>query len=371
MKEKMIYEKSKKTGGITPQSVIGNNGEGEVMLMVNMEDKLFKRIKYNPSIQIKVITLPVFNDFPLFVVMLMVDRDTRLLFDSVWNYYNMEYDTYFNSMKTQEEIKVVLHNNTNSMDKMFVVENKLKVILRENIKFLKRLKTNVTIKDFELASTAYRNNVNMEKLWYSDMMKSFMGDNNISSVLKKEQVMESENIYFSIDKYEVDDIDFDRITDAIEILEDCGAKARGKIILTFDGYECTDLEIFQIVEIRNYVKKLFENHNNLFYFLSDLEYCNVNILSCLMETTKQKCNGITYNRQIKMDKEISFKIFKGCLDYAEYLGDISTEIIRLLRTLRVVDESHFELLKLMSEVNEFTNVMMKTAGFNSDSNYNK
>lgn len=356
MQKSIIYSKSKKNVEVIPENRIGNNGEDEFALIINMEDKLFKKVKYNPSIQAKAITLPIFNHYPLFIIILMVDMDDRLIFDSVWNYYDKKYDLYFDLMKTQEEIKIVFHNTTNGIEKAFKVRNNLKDIVIENIKFMKRLKINDIMTDFEIAVKEYRNNVDIKNLWYSDIMQYFMHYNHISSVPKREQVIKDDNIYFSIDKDEVDDMNFDRISQTIKVLEECGVKARGKIILTFDGYSNSELEIFEIDEIRNYTKELFVRHRNLFYFLSNLQYCNVNILSCLLATNKVKSNGITFDRQINIDNDMSFEISKGFLDYAEKLKDVGSEAIRLLETLRLVDESTLDLLKLLSQVSQITKI---------------
>lgn len=372
MQKSIIYSKSKKNVEVIPQGRIGSDGEYEFALIINIEDKLFKKVKYNPSIQVKAITLPIFNHYPLFIIMLMVDMDDRLIFDSVWNYYDEKYDLCFDLVKTQEEIKIVFHNTTNGIEKAFKVRNNLKDIVRENIKFMKRLKINDIITDFEIAVKEYRNKVDIKKLWYSDIMKHFMHYNHISSVPKREQVIKDDNIYFSIDKDEVDDMNFDRISQTIKVLEECGVKARGKIILTFDGYSNSELEIFEIDEIRNYTKELFVRHRNLFYFLSNLQYCNVNILSCLLATNKVKSNGITFDRQINIDNDMSFEISKGFLDYAEKLKDVGSEAIRLLETLRLGDESNLDLFKLLSQVSQSTNEIEKTLRGNINSNiYNE
>ncbi|MZK49026.1 hypothetical protein [Clostridium beijerinckii] len=349
MNGKIVWKVNTNEEALIPKSIVGRNGEKEFVLMLNVQDRLFRRINYNPIIEIKAITITNFNNYPLFIVMLMVDRDTKLLFDSVWNYYDEEYNKYFNSLRTQDEIKIIIHNNDNGMEKTLILKNNIKVIVRENIKLLRMLNSNGSIKDFELALSAYRDKLNIQKLWYSKAVKDSMGEGNIGVVIKKEQVIKCDNICVSIGKYEVDNMDFERIDDVIEVLEQCGSKARGKMILTFEGYEYIDLEIFEIPEVRAYVKMLLEKHNNLFYFISNLEKNNINILSCLAETTKKNCNGITYNMDMKIQRELGLMILKEIWKYANSIKDFSKEVITLLESLPIVDWLYLEILNMMSE----------------------
>ena len=87
----------------------------------------------------------------------------------------------------------------------------------------------------------------------------------ILNKITKNQTIEANSLFFySIDKKEVKKKDFKRLDEAIKFFETAGVDARGKLIITFSGYMDNPLEIYQINEIRDYVKKLYQKHSNLF-----------------------------------------------------------------------------------------------------------
>lgn len=75
----------------------------------------------------------------------------------------------------------------------------------------------------------------------------------------------------SISKTEVETKNFDNINIFFEIVKKFGDKVKNKVIITFSGYEKDLREIYEIPEVREYVRLLFERHPYLFYFLSPID----------------------------------------------------------------------------------------------------
>jgi hypothetical protein len=353
----ILNKKGMKLEQIKAKKVIGDNGNEEIELIINLEGKLFKRLGYRPTLELKSIIIPGVNNFPLTINMLLVNRDYKLLFDSVWNFQEEESRFFYEAMKSQDKIKVVFINSENGLEKVEKVKNELKKVFREYIKTLNTLKQNV--KDFDSSVKAYESKMNKKDLWNSPLIEIMMGKLGAIYELNKNQVIEGNLIHCAIHKSEVSNLDFDRINEAIEVFEECGKKARGKLVITFDGYENTQLEIFEIQDIRNYVEKMFKNHNNLFYFLSNEQNSNKSILACLVETKKTQTNGSIMNMQINLRNRLTNEIALGFIDYANKCDDVSMESLELLFSIthdnKYTHQSIFIKTKLEELAGQLTN----------------
>ena len=71
------------------------------------------------------------------------------------------------------------------------------------------------------------------------------------------QVKENNIIFYAVSKQEIINKDFNRIRKTLRILKDAGKEAKGKLFLTFDGYENDKREIYMIPEIRSFVKNIW------------------------------------------------------------------------------------------------------------------
>lgn len=155
-------------------------------------------------------------------------------------------------------------------------------------------------------------------------------------------------IYFSIPRTDVLNMSFKRIDKAIKVLRDCRHRARGKMILTFSGYEYTPKEIFEIIEIRDYVKELLNRYPYLFYFLSDIDNNNQIILACLsdIETVylgekKPTFTEIFYSRgqrdqigiKFKLKDTLARRITQETIKYGKSVGDKEKQVTKALKNL--------------------------------------
>lgn len=68
-----------------------------------------------------------------------------------------------------------------------------------------------------------------------------------------------------------------------KIVSKFGKRARGSAVIAFSGYDDIPDEVFEIKEVRDYVKQLFKKYPHILYYMSeDMEAVNV-LLSCLCD----------------------------------------------------------------------------------------
>lgn len=126
------------------------------------------------------------------------------------------------------------------------------------------------------------------------------------SIDSVEQVKESDIILYAVSKLEVENKDLQRLSNNLEILKQAGKDAKGKLFLTFDGYDNDEREVYMIPEIRSFVKTIWKKYKYLFYFLTAIENNRSIIFACINDfkacqnKDNKKCYlEIIYNDEIK------------------------------------------------------------------------
>lgn len=147
-----------------------------------------------------------------------------------------------------------------------------------------------------------------------------------------EDIIKADLILYSINKKDLINrkfINFERI---LEILQKAGKDARGKLMLTFDGYDNDDREIYFIPEIREFVKYFYDKCNYLFYFLTTEDNNRSIIFACINDCNSFKVKG--GNKVILetiYDQEIKMKTINSIIKYGLSQNDF-IEAKRLLYT---------------------------------------
>ena len=87
--------------------------------------------------------------------------------------------------------------------------------------------------------------------------------------------------WYAIEKSEVLMKNLRGIEKLMKVLEaSSGKQSRQSVTLTFSGYDHVVDEIFEIMEIRHYVKILLHKHPYIFYWLAQSTECLQNIIMC-------------------------------------------------------------------------------------------
>ncbi|MGE5438052.1 MAG: hypothetical protein ACM3O3_12635 [Syntrophothermus sp.] len=139
-------------------------------------------------------------------------------------------------------------------------------------------------------------------------------------------IVNHKKVCVSISQKEVKELDFKRIEIVIDALKKCNDLANNKLIVLFD-YSLDDKEVYEIEEVRVFISKLFEKHNQIFYYLS---YENMDTFSMFFvslmhvkrvedKSQHEKIVSFTANT------EVANKIVDGIRDYMFKIHDYDTD----------------------------------------------
>lgn len=121
-------------------------------------------------------------------------------------------------------------------------------------------------------------------------------------------------ILHSVTKEEIITQDIKRINEYLRRLRANLLNSCGKMMITFDGYDNDAREVYEIEEIRNYVKKLFNKNKDLFYYITTIDQNNKLILACLSNFRQIKienCDIVTLEIETKVS--LRKQIIQGVL----------------------------------------------------------
>ncbi len=143
------------------------------------------------------------------------------------------------------------------------------------------------------------------------------------SIENIQQVKNMTMFVYSVSKREVINNDFERIRKNLKILTKAGKDAKGKLFLTFGGYEDDEREIYMIPEIRNFVKNIWEEYKYLFYFLTPFDNNKAIIFACInhVKACQHIKTGIT-NLEIIYNEKIKLQTIKSTEEFGRQIGDL-------------------------------------------------
>lgn len=95
------------------------------------------------------------------------------------------------------------------------------------------------------------------------------------------------------------------------------------LLLDFRGYDDDPQEIFNIREIKSYVKGLFNRHTNLFYFISNYESSRAMILACISPAIDRLNPNYI---EIISNAAIVDKISRGIINYSKSIDENKEEL---------------------------------------------
>ena len=146
-----------------------------------------------------------------------------------------------------------------------------------------------------------------------------------------ENLSDLDLIFHSVSKERVVKKEIESTNLILEHLRKNTIKSRKKLMITFDGYDNDKREVYEIDEIRKYVQKVFEQNNDLFYYITSLANNNSILLACLGDLTNIRIDN--YNKtMLKIDTpdEVRRKIMSGVLDASKLDEKVTKQIIKEL-----------------------------------------
>lgn len=160
-------------------------------------------------------------------------------------------------------------------------------------------------------------------------MKRLMFDDNLKNI---NEVKNADIIFFSVSKRELLNKDYTRIEKNIKILNEAGKLAKGKMMLTFDGFDFDRREIYEIPEIREYVKNVWDKCKHIFYFLTALDNNRSIIFACLNNfECFSRIGDIRRQLHIIFDEEIKIETIDGMLKFGLKINDVE-DVRRIIYT---------------------------------------
>lgn len=140
----------------------------------------------------------------------------------------------------------------------------------------------------------------------------------------EQEIINNEFIGISISKDEVIHKDFIRIDYLVRMLRKLETKARGKLMITFEGYENSG-EAYMIPEIRKYINQLYEDNKELFYYIYTGEGSTLQfMILCLLQVNI--INDLGNRKKVAIDagensRKIITGIVKNMQQYVEKIDD--------------------------------------------------
>ena len=80
-----------------------------------------------------------------------------------------------------------------------------------------------------------------------------------------EEMLKADLIVYSIDKEDLIRKRYTNFERILKVLQNAGKNSREKLMITFDGYDNDDREIYLIPEVREFVTYFYDKCNYLFY----------------------------------------------------------------------------------------------------------
>ena len=145
-----------------------------------------------------------------------------------------------------------------------------------------------------------------------------------------EGIKKTDLIVYSIHKEDLIERRFTKFENILEKLKLAGKDARGKLLLTFDGYDNDNREIYLIPEIRAFVKYFYDKCNYLFYFLTSLDNNRSIIFACINDCKSYKIKDkdeVTV--EIIFNEKIMMQTVYAILKYGQLQDDLD-DTIKLL-----------------------------------------
>ena len=137
----------------------------------------------------------------------------------------------------------------------------------------------------------------------------------------------TKDVIYDVSKKEIIKCNISKVVDLINHMENTMgfAECNEKLNICFSGYDDDNREIYEIPEIRLYMKKLVNTKPYMPYFLTKKNNTRALIMCCIADVEiLKKENGVN-SLNIKMPKDISLIIITGLTLSAKKYGlDIPT-----------------------------------------------
>lgn len=146
-----------------------------------------------------------------------------------------------------------------------------------------------------------------------------------------ENLSDLDLIFCSISKRKIINKDVEHINTILAHLRSNSSKSKQKLMITFEGYDNDQREVYEIKEIRRYVRKIFDHNQDLFYFLTEVMTNNKIILACLgIPKYMKRVGDISVKLGYDVDDKTRRKIMFGVITASKNDEKDAKEIVAKL-----------------------------------------
>lgn len=149
-----------------------------------------------------------------------------------------------------------------------------------------------------------------------------------------------DTIFYQVDKREIEQLKFGRIRQMITELEKAGKESCQKLSLFIDGYNDVVEELYEIKEVREWVRELIDRFPNLFYFIDQATQNHKLLLMCVStikvivfkgDEPKKPIDAYSYedwtampdqNILVSINPKLLAKVKSKAFNYGLEIGDI-------------------------------------------------
>jgi hypothetical protein len=154
-------------GSMFPELIINSDtGELELALLIKEDTKYILRHKYNPAMEFKTALIRI-NNVMVMPMMLLVNRDFDMLYESYFNYYRTgeDGDLGLKALTEQHSIHVIFFNEQNEKARAIRMDNRIKEDIEEIRIRLANMKP-WTMDEFDVAKAeSYKTFPTPEIMW--------------------------------------------------------------------------------------------------------------------------------------------------------------------------------------------------------------
>jgi hypothetical protein len=133
-----------------------------------------------------------------------------------------------------------------------------------------------------------------------------------------------------LSKKQIESFNYKLINNKIDLYRDKSKLWRSKLLILVSGYNDDKREIFQIPEIRQYFKKLFVNHPEILYYLSNYNSTRNFIFDCIYDINHVKYENGQLMVSGSLDEDIGMTVLKGLKEFGDKIGD--KDVLNVLTT---------------------------------------
>ncbi|KJD43294.1 hypothetical protein [Paenibacillus terrae] len=158
----------------------------------------------------------------------------------------------------------------------------------------------------------------------------------------------------NISKRSIDEMSFEFVDRSLNFLQEQGAHSFGKIITMFDGYNDIKDEIYEINEVRTWVKELFQLYPHFLYFINYSFDSHITLLSSVSDVEISYTGGGTlspmeYKRlgidpltdiepkqwTITLSEGLYLQMKRALIDYGQNVNDFlgAAETIKMINAV--------------------------------------